>query len=272
VPSVVSDSSGFTAGSTTTWRMHPVYQFSLSPNEKRVGYPDDIRIEFSNTIQDTSVAIPNSTLDTPTPAKFRVVAETPQGDVPLDFGFRDVDGDRTLSRSQDRLTIVTYSNSNPTFASSTWSFVFDTLGTPPTAGDVYRIRLRRPLNPTDLFTFNTTAARVGAARAGGGFAEPPYVVPNPYVGSASFEPARFAVSGRGERRIEFRGIPQSSTIRIYTVRGDLVQTLRQDGSTAGMVAWNLRTKDNLDVAPGLYLFHVDAPGVGTAKGKFAILK
>jgi hypothetical protein len=97
-------------------------------------------------------------------------------------------------------------------------------------------------------------------------------VPNPYVGSASFEPARFAVSGRGERRIEFRAIPINSTIRIYTVRGDLVQTLKQDGSNAGYVPWNLRSKDNLDVAPGLYIFHVDAPGVGSAKGKFALLK
>ena len=46
------------------------------------------------------------------------------------------------------------------------------------------------------------------------------------------------------------------------MRGDLVQTLRHDGSTAGFVAWDLRTKDNLDVAPGLYVFHVEAPGSG----------
>jgi hypothetical protein len=276
IPSIVVDSTGFTPASTTTIKLRTDFQLSVDPphppNEKRPGYPDDIRVEFSDTVQDTSVAIPGSSLQTLTPAKFRVIAETPQGDLPLDFGFRDVNGDQTLSSRQDRLVIVTYPNSDPTYALSTWAVNVDTLGTAPKAGDVYRIRLRRPLNPTDLFTFKTTAARFGAAPAGGGFAEPPYVVPNPYVGSASFEPARFAVSGRGERRIEFRAIPLNSTIRIYTVRGDLVQTLRQDGSTAAVVAWNLRTKDNLDVAPGLYLFHVDAPGVGTAKGKFAILK
>ncbi len=273
-PSVTLDAAntGWTRTSATTMRIHPTYQFSLSPNEKRPGYPDDIRIEFSDTVQDTSVAIPNSSLSTRTPAKFRIIAETPQGDRPLHFGFRDVNGDQTLSSKQDRLTIVTYSNSDTTFASATWAFTIDTLGSLPTTGDVYRIHLIRPLNTTDLFTFSTTGAKVGRASAGGGFAEPPYVVPNPYVGSASFEPARFAVSGRGERRIEFRAIPINSTIRIYTVRGDLVQTLKQDGSTNGFVAWNLRTKDNLDLAPGLYLFHVDAPGVGTAKGKFAVLK
>ena len=97
-------------------------------------------------------------------------------------------------------------------------------------------------------------------------------MPNPYVGAASFEPERFAVSGRGERRIEFRALPVGSVIRIYTVRGDLVQTLRHDGSDDGTVPWNLRTKDNLEIAPGLFIFHVDAPGVGTHIGKFAIIK
>jgi hypothetical protein len=270
-PSVTIDSARFTPTSTTTMKLRPIYQLSLSPNEKRVGYPDDIRIEFSDTIQDTSVAIPNSTLSTPTPAKFRVIAETPQGDVPLDFGFRDTNGDRTLSATNERLVIVTYSNANPTFASSTWAMNIDSVGTAPKSGDVYHIWLKRPLNVTDRFTFSTQAAKI-ATNGSSGFTTEPYVVPNPYVGSASFEPARFAVSGRGERWIEFRAIPLNSTIRIYTVRGELVQTLKQDGSTAGFVAWNLRTKDNLDVAPGLYIFHVEAPGVGSMKGKFALLK
>jgi hypothetical protein len=56
------------------------------------------------------------------------------------------------------------------------------------------------------------------------------------------------------------------------VRGGLVRTLRQDGSTMGYVAWDLRNRDNLDVAPGLYVFHVDAPDVGTYVGKFAVIK
>jgi hypothetical protein len=38
------------------------------------------------------------------------------------------------------------------------------------------------------------------------------------------------------------------------------------------VAWNLRTRDNLDLAPGLYIFHVEAPGVDEFTGKFAVVK
>jgi hypothetical protein len=48
--------------------------------------------------------------------------------------------------------------------------------------------------------------------------------------------------------------------------------LHHDGGNAGIVAWDLRTKDNLDVAPGLFIFHVDAGAAGTHIGKFAVIK
>jgi hypothetical protein len=34
----------------------------------------------------------------------------------------------------------------------------------------------------------------------------------------------------------------------------------------------LRNKDNLDIAPGLYIYHVDGSDVGTYVGKFAVIK
>jgi hypothetical protein len=136
---------------------------------------------------------------------------------------------------------------------------------------VYQVKLIQPLGAADVFAFGTRGETLGAAAAAG-FPETPYVVPNPYVGSASFEPARFAISGRGERRMEFRAIPLRGTVRIYTVKGELVRRLDQDGTPDGFVAWDLRTKDNLDVAPGLYIFHVQSPAGATYIGKFAILK
>jgi hypothetical protein len=129
-----------------------------------------------------------------------------------------------------------------------------------------------PFSSEDVFVFKTTGEFVESNSAKQQFSNGPYVVPNPYVGAASFESAPFEVQGRGDRRMEFRNLPANSTIRIYTVRGELVQTLRHDGSTSGYVAWDLRTKDNLDVAPGLYVFHVDGGSVGSSIGKFAIIK
>ena len=99
------------------------------------------------------------------------------------------------------------------------------------------------------------------------------MVPNPYVGAASFEPQRFAVSGRGERKIEFRNLPANCTIRIYTITGEFVKDLVHDGNiNEGIVTWDLRNSSNLEIAPGLYIYHVDGPGVGTFIGKFAIIK
>src|ERR1039458_5810491 len=53
------------------------------------------------------------------------------------------------------------------------------------------------------------------------------VVPNPYVGAASWEPAT-AITGRGERLVYFIHLPNKCTIRIYTISGNLVKTLYRD--------------------------------------------
>jgi hypothetical protein len=267
--------SGYRAGSPTNTRLKASYQPGRDRNLRRRGYPDDISIEFDDVTRDTSLAL------FPLPAKqakFRVIAHSDAGDIPLDFVFFDPDNNGTLSRPDEYIDILTYDTALPTRFDITWHVVLDTVGqgargpiVPPRLGDTYDLFLDRPFGPKDVFVFSTSAQSVDGAAAAAAPLEP-YVVPNPYVGAASFEPERYAVSGRGERRVEFRGLPQSAVIRIYTVRGDLVQTLRQDGSVDGVVPWNLRTRDNLDVAPGLYVFHVEAPGAGTHVGKFAIIK
>ncbi len=175
--------------------------------------------------------------------------------------------------------MATYVAEKPTTPQVTWRIDVDTTGQAargaiikPKAGDLYWMRLIYPLEAGDAFIFSTAGQKTDAAKAKLQAKQDPYAVPNPYVGSASFEPERFAVSGRGERRIEFRALPKNCTLRIFTVRGELVQTLEHDGSDDGYLAWDLRTKDNLDVAPGLYIFHVDAGALGAKMGKFAIIK
>ena len=154
--------------------------------------------------------------------------------MPLKFVFRDINNDGTLSAHFERIDIVTSPPFDPTAPNVTWRAEWDTTGLggqaqiPPKAGDVYQLKLTYPLQADDQFVFSTTGDKVAGA-PGTKVPNQPYVVPNPYVGAASFEPARFAVSGRGERRLEFRAVPHNGVVRIYTVRGDLVQTLRQDG-------------------------------------------
>ncbi len=268
--------SGFTASSGTNARLLASYQYLLPINFRRPGFPDPITITFSDSPQDTSlpaIGLPAR------PANFRVLAHTEDGDLRLKFRFRDIDQNGTLSKPypEEFIDVITYHPENPTRPQVTWRFEIDTAGvdlesvTPPGEGDVYELVTAVPLGEQDVFSFSSSAEFIDAQKEAEEFTEP-YVVPNPYVGSASFEAERFAVSGRGERRLEFRALPANCSIRIFTARGELVQTLRHDGSHDGIVPWNLRTKDNLDVAPGLYIYHVDAGELGSYIGKFAIIK
>jgi hypothetical protein len=263
--------TGFLDGSTTDAQFLAIYQNVWPKNRIRPGFPDDITVFFYDTVVSTSIAMP---FYPATPAKFEIIAHTADGDQVLDFRFRDLDGDGTLSRADEVADAVTYTDADPAVPVVTWRFQTDGAAPaptrPPAAGDAFALTLVRPLAADDVFRFTSKAESVDAA--GGGQALAPYVVPNPYLGSASFEPERFAVSGRGERRIEFRGLPARCTVRIFNLVGELVQTLVHDGSNDGFIAWDLRTKDQLDVAPGLYIFHVDGGAAGRTSGKFAIVK
>ncbi len=276
-PAIDQQASGFTPTSPTNSRLGVLYQPILSANFRRTGYPDNLSIIFDNVVRDTGIAI----FPIPArPARFRVFAHLAPGDsIQLDFRFRDLDADGTLSRADENIDILCPVPGMQVDSLITWRAQLDTVGQgirgpliKPALGDVYQLRIQRPFGDGDLFAFTTTGERIDAVAAQQQYTNVPYVVPNPYVEAASFEPARFNVSGRGDRRMEFRALPQGSTIRIYTVRGDLVQTLRHDGSDDGFVAWNLRTKDNLDVAPGLFIYQVEAPNLPAFLGKFAIVK
>lgn len=144
----------------------------------------------------------------------------------------------------------------------------------PAAGTRYRVVTYKPFTTLDRFTFTTNASRVDADQVRAQL-ENVRVVPNPYVVAASWEAElpQLVTSGRGERRIQFQNVPQNATIRIFTVRGELVRELRQDGSiTNGAVDWNLRTREDLDVAYGVYFYHISVPGVGEKTGRIAIIK
>ncbi len=270
-----SSFTGFQSGSAVNSIFSIRLESGVDASQKLAVYPKNIRIVYDSVVVDTSI---RGGIQFPAiPTKFRVYTVEPDNSVKrVPFTFKDSDNDRTFGGHTESLVIL---DTTVSPRINVWTITVDTTGqflrgplVKPTLGDTYQIALSLPLTSSDEFTFVTSGQRVDAAKAKKDFTLQPYVVPNPYVGAASFEPERFAISGRGERRMEFRGLPANSTVRIYTVKGDLVQTLRHDGSTEGYVAWNLRTKDNMDVAPGLYVFHVDGKETGTFVGKFAIIK
>ena len=99
------------------------------------------------------------------------------------------------------------------------------------------------------------------------------VVPNPYYATNAFEGQNTFTSGRGPREIQFRNLPQNCTIRIFTISGELVRTIRHSSQmNDGTGSWDLLTKDNLTAAYGIYVYHIEAKGIGDKIGKLALIK
>ncbi|MEM1128269.1 MAG: hypothetical protein AAGI71_16600 [Bacteroidota bacterium] len=140
---------------------------------------------------------------------------------------------------------------------------------PPQAGDVLQVGVRRPFATGDFFQFTLSPGAVDTDLAQNEL-EDVAVVPNPYIGASAYE-QRSQVEGRGTRLVRFINLPQQCTIRIYTIRGELIRTLEHN-SIGGDTFWDLQTSGGQDVAYGIYIYHVEAPGVGEHVGKLALVK
>lgn len=170
----------------------------------------------------------------------------------------------------DLLTIVNYPyDSTATVTPDafpyyySWMFGFDDLVYNPAVGDVFTVE-GAPLNgPEDNFAFKVDGVNTATAATD---LKKIRVVPNPYFGQYS----AMVETGEGESVIEFQKIPDKCTIRIYTLAGDLVQTINHDDGT-GAARWNLLSKNSQLVASGIYIYHVESP-YGEHLGRFAIIK
>ncbi len=142
----------------------------------------------------------------------------------------------------------------------------------PTAGDTAYLFLYKPFLSADVFEFTTYGSKINTKQARGDL-DKIRVVPNPYRAAVAWEPRNPYTSGRGPRSIHFNHLPAKCTIRIYTVSGELVKVIEHDDIiTNGTAEWDLLTKDNLSASYGIYVYHVDAPGIGEHVGKFAVIK
>ncbi len=143
---------------------------------------------------------------------------------------------------------------------------------PPGSGSVFRFRTSKPFADSETITFTVRGGGIDTDLARVELSDI-HVVPNPYVASSIFEPANIYRSGRGDRRIYFVGLPQECTIRIYTVSGQLVQTMKHQGSNDnGQMAWDLVSRDGMNISFGMYIYHVDAGPIGSHVGRFAVIK
>ena len=139
-------------------------------------------------------------------------------------------------------------------------------------GDVFRITIDIPFAEDDKYHFTTISSRISNELASDEL-DDIAVVPNPYVVGAAWEPRLNYESGRGERKIDFINLPTECTIKIFTLNGYLVNTLGHESiNENGTYSWNMLSKDGLELSYGLYMYHVDAAGIGEFTGKFALIK
>lgn len=117
--------------------------------------------------------------------------------------------------------------------------------------------------PGDTFRVMTPAPIVGDLDLAADRLDRINVVPNPYYNNGPYD------IGQNDHIIRFQNLPAKCTIRIFNLMGELIQTIDKD-SDASFTDWNTLTENNLPVAPGVYLYMVEAPGIGTHFGKLAI--
>ncbi|MCF8306421.1 MAG: hypothetical protein K9G57_02675 [Ignavibacteriales bacterium] len=140
----------------------------------------------------------------------------------------------------------------------------------PKQGDIYHVKTLKPFQTGDVYVFETQSVKFKPQNALDNLSDI-YVVPNPYVAFSLFEEPGRTSDKRGDRELQFRNLPPQCTIRIYTITGDLVDTIYKEDASS-FARWNLLSYEGQRIAYGVYIYHVDIPGVGEKIGRFAIIK
>lgn len=96
------------------------------------------------------------------------------------------------------------------------------------------------------------------------------VVPNPYYAYSAYE------TNQLDNRVKITNLPDECTVSIFTLGGTLIRQFERDinsttsvGSSSennnldNSIDWDLRNNKRILVSSGVYLIHVEVPGVGT---------
>jgi hypothetical protein len=133
----------------------------------------------------------------------------------------------------------------------------------PEQGTVFRITTAKPNTQVDVFTLTTAGSQPTAVAATGEeLLQDIKAVPNPYYLFSEYDPST------RNHLIKFINLPDECTIDIYTLSGDLVETVVHEGGLEEF--WDLENRFGIPVASGIYIYVVDAPGLGEMVGKMAI--
>ena len=135
----------------------------------------------------------------------------------------------------------------------------------PSTGTVIKFSTTKPNTPSDVFRFKTFRPGESVGTVIDNDLDRIRAVPNPYLNQSAYELDQF------DRVIRFVNLPASkATIRIFNLAGELVRTLVKEDPETSWFRWDLQNESDIPVASGIYIYHVDAQGVGTKVGKLAV--
>jgi hypothetical protein len=105
-----------------------------------------------------------------------------------------------------------------------------------------------------------------------------YVVPNPATRASLADFSQLNPDGDDPTgvRVMFSNLPRArNTIKVFTLSGDLVQTVQHDGSGGeGSAFWNLVSRNGQEVVSGIYLYSVesDDSAFDRVVGRFVVVR
>jgi hypothetical protein len=113
-------------------------------------------------------------------------------------------------------------------------------------------------NGMPRYTFNTDnlAAKIGDLATAVNALDTINIVPNPYYAYSSYE------KGQLDNRVKITNLPQKCTISIFSIDGILVRKISRDDPSITSFDWDLKNSVGIPIASGVYIIHVEAPGIG----------
>ncbi|HJL63217.1 MAG TPA: hypothetical protein QGH36_03335, partial [Candidatus Marinimicrobia bacterium] len=226
-----------------------------------------VRDELGNSISRNDVIV-SPALD------FYVVNESFGDNEVMDVIVQDMNNNDTFELFEDRILVGAPTETRWRATAFVLDFSFFDESTYPNADDVYALSWKRPFFSMDSIHFSVSEADsldIDLLKSG---MDDIKVVPNPYVMTNMMEEAVSNPFLNQRRKLMFTHIPAECTIHIFTVSGVLVDKIEVENQPEnGIIHWDMLTREGLEIAAGMYLYHIESNVTGDSKiGKFAVIK
>jgi len=226
-----------------------------------------VRDELGNSISRNDLIV-SPALD------FYVVNESFGDNEVMDVIVQDMNNNDIFDLFEDRILVGAPTVNRWQATAFVIDFSYTDETTYPDDDDVYSLTWKRPFFVTDSIRFTIIESDSLDEISLANEMDDIKVVPNPYVMTNMMEEALSNPFLNQRRKLMFTHIPAECTIYIFTVSGILVDKLEVDNEPEnGIVHWDILTREGLEIAAGMYLYHIESNVTGDSKmGKFAVIK